>query len=198
VFNAKEYHDIDLAIDKRRASFKEPEMAENVKVSEYEESMEVKEAFKGEGKPKNPDVHYLYKMIIDVRLRQRHIDSRMPIESFESMIFDYLRSYEINYQRTHIPNGLNNTVQILCNNPEEREHIKNILLKDYHVLCLENDGKRFFTKFVEEDEKLVYREARKNHLKELEDKGLLDKTHHSEVLKNYDLSGAEEQHEASH
>ena len=49
-------------------------MVERVQVEEGEEEMEVNLAFKE--KPKNPDIHYLYKMIMDVRLRQIAIDNR--------------------------------------------------------------------------------------------------------------------------
>ena len=81
---------------------------------------------------------------------------------------------------------------MLCNDPEEREHIKNVLLRDRHVLCIENDGKRYYPGFIEMDEKLDYRSWRKQHIKEMQEQGMLDKKHHETVLENYDLSGAEE------
>ena len=41
----------------------------------------------------------------------------------------------------------------MCNDPEEREHIIHILLDDQHVLAIENDDKRYFSRFVSETEK---------------------------------------------
>jgi hypothetical protein len=65
----------------------------------------------------------------------------------------------------YLPKDHNDTVQILCNDPEEREHIKHLLLADYHTLCVENGGKRWFSKDVPEDERIAYRNARKAFLK---------------------------------
>lgn len=70
-------------------------MAEKVILEEGEEELEVKMAFKE--KPKDPDVHYLYKMIIDVRMRQMAIDHHMTLEQFKTSIFQALRTFEINY-----------------------------------------------------------------------------------------------------
>ena len=107
-------------------------------------------------------------MIIDVRLREKHREG-MTVESFESAIFDLLRTNEINYQNIRIPHNHNFTVQILCNDREEREHIKHILMDDQHTLCIENDGKRYFPKYVNEIEKVQYRAYRKKELWELEE-----------------------------
>ena len=43
--HAQEWHQYDLDNDKRRASFKEPEIVEKVAVTEQEERLEVDEAF---------------------------------------------------------------------------------------------------------------------------------------------------------
>ena len=62
------------------------------------------------------------------------------------------------------------TVHIHCNCPEEREHIKHILLKEPSVLCFENDGKRYYGLYAEEEEKDEHRWKIKEQTKKRKDK----------------------------
>ena len=78
-----------------------------------------------------------------------------------------LRVAEVDFQAIHIDQYHNETIQILVSDPEEREHVIHILLEDQHILCMENGGKRYFSKFVDEDEKLLYKWMRKEELEEL-------------------------------
>ena len=74
-------------------------------------------------------------------------------------------------------------MQILCNDPEEREHIKHLLLKSNIVLAFENDHKRYFSKFTKEDEKENFKLLMKHQKKTLTEKGLYSDEHHDEVLR---------------
>ena len=49
-------------------------------------------------------------------------------------------------------------------------------------MCMENGGKRYYSKFVDEDEKLLYKWMRKEELEEMEKYGNLDKRHHEVIL----------------
>lgn len=184
--NAADYaHRADVR-NRERKAFLEPsesQMAEKVgTLSPDLEEMEVASVFARHERPKNPDVHYLYNMIINLRIRQKWIDKGHPIEGFAIAMQNELNNNEIDYQAIEIAENHNETIQILCNDPEEREHIIHILLKDQFILCIENGGKRYYSKFVDDDEKWMYKWARKEELKQMEEKGNLNKKHHDEVL----------------
>jgi tRNA G10 N-methylase Trm11 len=53
-------------------------------------------------------------------------------------------------------------IQMLCNDADERERIREFLLKKETTLVIEAEGKRFFGKFANKDEKLKFKEAQKN------------------------------------
>ena len=59
---------------------------------------------------------------------------------------------EVNYQSIQVKED-SGTVQILCNDPEEREHLKHMLLASNLILAFENDHKRYYAKFTKDDEK---------------------------------------------
>ena len=50
-------------------------------------------------------------------------------------------------------------VIIMCNDIEEREHIKHILLKIRFILCFEQESKRYWAKWAENDEKEDFRKV---------------------------------------
>ena len=62
-----------------------------------------------------------------------------------------LQDHKINYQAVNLPD--NDHVQILCNDPEEREHIKHLLIRMQPVLCFMMEGKIIYGKFPTEFEK---------------------------------------------
>ena len=107
-------------------------MAEKVgDLTSEQERLEVESVF-GEraAKPKNPDIHYLFNMIINFRIRQKWIDNGHPLDSFAIGIMNELNVAEVDYQAIHIDEYHNETIQILVNDPEEREHVIHILLTD--------------------------------------------------------------------
>ena len=158
-------------------------MAERSGVSAEEEALEVASIWGDRTpKPKNPDIHYLYNMIINIRIRQKYIDAGHPIESFSIGMMNELRVAEVDFQAIHIDQYHNETIQILVSDPEEREHVIHILLEDQHILCMENGGKRYYSRFVDDDEKLLYKWMRKEELEEMEKYGNLDKRHHEVIL----------------
>jgi hypothetical protein len=57
-------------------------------------------------------------------------------------------------------------MHIHCNDAEEREHIKHVLLKDQNILCFENDGKRFYSVYTEDNEKDMFKWRLKKAKKE--------------------------------
>lgn len=63
--------------------------------------------------------------------------------------------HNIYYQSIEIRDE--NSIKILCNDAEEREHIKHILLKHYTILSVDIEGKRFFTKFATEEERDTFK-----------------------------------------
>ena len=147
-------------------------------------------------RPENPDVHYLHNMIINLRVRQKYLDAGHPVDSYAIGIQQELYVAEIDYQGIHIDDHHNETIQILCNDPEEREHIIHLLLTDQHILCIENGDKRYFSKFVDENEKMDYRWIRRQELKDMEEKGNLNKKHHEEVIKKMNETQAAEREAA--
>ena len=48
-------------------------------------------------------------------------------------------------------------ITILCNDGEEREHIKHTLMKHHYVLAIDVEGRRFFSKFATDDEKAQFK-----------------------------------------
>jgi len=79
-----------------------------------------------ETKPKNPDMKYLYQMIITVYFRDKAMKFENSLEGNSIHIEHELRMKEVDFQEIH--HASNETLHIHCNDPEEREHIKHILL----------------------------------------------------------------------
>jgi len=81
-----------------------------------------------EDKPKTPNMNFLFSMIIDVYFRDKFMQKDLDLESNAMIIESDLRDHEIDYQQLNLRDQ--KYVQILCNDPEEREHIKHLLLKN--------------------------------------------------------------------
>ena len=64
---------------------------------------------------------------------------------------------EIEYQDVQIHNE-SETVHILCNDHEEREHIRHILLNNQQVLVFYSEKKRYWTRYGDDEEKEHYKE----------------------------------------
>ena len=55
------------------------------------------------------------------------------------------------------------SVWIMCNQPEEREKLRNFILSKEVTLVIESDGKRFFGKFAQAKEKEKWKLANKDN-----------------------------------
>jgi len=129
-----------------------------------------------ETKPSNPDTKYLYQMIITVYFRERWTRQGERAMTGNAMHLDaMLRTSEVDYQSIHIPEKYNTTVHIHCSCPEEREHVKHILLREQAVLCFENDGKRYWGLYADDDDKDMHRWAVKQATKERKDLSIQQK-----------------------
>jgi hypothetical protein len=62
------------------------------------------------------------------------------------------RELDISYQKISV-NSKEKYILILCNDPEEREHIRHILLKNHQIWCIESEMKRFYPKDVTEEKR---------------------------------------------
>ena len=67
--------------------------------------------------------------------------------------------HEIDFQdvKTHEDTG---TMDIYCNDHEEREHIRHMLLWNHKVLLFYSEKKRYWTRHGEQDEKDHYLEVK--------------------------------------
>lgn len=113
----------------------------------------------------------LHSMIISVFIREdyrgvdddnQHSMNHNEEEWMQSHVFSIeteLNDHHINYQEIIMPNH-EHGIQILCNDPEEREHIKHILIRLQTVLAFFMDGKMVFSKFVTEGEKEYFKGGR--------------------------------------
>jgi len=102
-------------------------------------------------------------MVFRVYLRDRFMrDPTNDLTSNAMTIEQELYHAEINYQSIAIKEDTIPYIQILCNDEEEREHMKHILLKAKYVLCFEQDKKRYFTKWAKPEEKEEFKLKQKN------------------------------------
>ena len=110
-------------------------------------------------------------MQVIVYIREEHLgdhtadftpsyDSVDPIHGYAIGIEHELAIANIYFQSTSVRDT--DAITILCNDAEEREHIKHTLMKHHYVLAIDVEGRRFFSKFATDDEK-----ARFKYLKSL-------------------------------
>jgi len=128
-------------------------------------------------------VEFVYAMVFKVHFRDRWM--RRPEDDLVSNAITIERDLyneEINYQSISIKEDTQ-SVQILCNDPEEREHLKHMLLASNMVLAFENNHKRFYSKFTKEDEKDKFKYLQGQFKKEHMEKGLYTDAHHDQTLK---------------
>ena len=81
-------------------------------------------------------------MIIKIRFRPKYTNKDTDIHSHAMTIESDLLDFEVDYQSISIKESMNEEdepsyLQIICNDAEEREHIKHLLLKNKYVLCFE-------------------------------------------------------------
>jgi hypothetical protein len=98
-------------------------------------------------------------MILRVYIRDRYTkrgqEETHSLLDKNAMDIQYeLYANEIHYQNIAVKDdGTIPYIQILCADDEERDHIKDILLRNRHILCFEIGTKRYFAKYAQEDEK---------------------------------------------
>ena len=97
--------------------------------------------------PEHPNDQYLFNMMMVIHYREDYLKDHLGNDvitgiaiSVEQELFDH----NVYFQSVEVRDT--NALQIMCNNPEERDHIKHILLKHPEVLSVDVEGKRFFTK----------------------------------------------------
>ena len=81
-------------------------------------------------------------MILKVRFRNMYTQREEDIHTHAMTIESDLHDYEVDYQSLAIKESLHEEdepsyLQIICNDAEERDHIKHLLLKNKYVLCFE-------------------------------------------------------------
>ena len=102
-------------------------------------------------------------MILRVYLRERYAkrkdEETLTILDKNAMDIQYeLYAHEIHYQNIAVKDdGTIPYIQILCADDEERDQIKDILLRNRHILCFEIGTKRYFAKYAQEDEKSSFK-----------------------------------------
>ena len=117
-------------------------------------------------------------MIIKVRFRPKYTNKENDIHAHAMTIESDMMDFEVDYQSISIKEQLNDEdepsyIQIICNDPEERDHIKHLLLKNKYVLCFEMEQKRYYSKFVSDEEKSYFKDLMEYHTKKKKEK----KTH---------------------
>ena len=115
--------------------------------------------------PEHPDRDFLRKMVILVHFREDYLKDHLEEDTLQGHLFSVEQEFiehNIYYQSIEIRDE--NSLKVLCNDAEEREHIKHILLKHYTILSVDIEGKRFFSKWATDDERDTFK-----YLKSLDD-----------------------------
>jgi hypothetical protein len=116
-------------------------------------------------KPEIPSLQEVWDMVIHIHWREKHISdpntgepSDAWVESQALVIERELRDHDIDFQEVSLKNERHghHVLQIFCNDPEEREHIKHLLLWNQAIWCFEMEGRRYFTRHVKEDERNTF------------------------------------------
>lgn len=104
-------------------------------------------------------------MVILIHFREDFLKDHLDEDTMHGHLMSVEQEFiehNIYYQSIQIRDE--NSIKVLCNDAEEREHIKHILLKHYTILSVDIEGKRFFSKFATEEEKGTFK-----YLKSLND-----------------------------
>jgi hypothetical protein len=115
--------------------------------------------------PEHPTGDFLRKMVILIHFREDYLKDHLDEETMQGHLMSVeaeLIEHNIYYQSIQVRDE--NSIKVLCNDAEEREHIKHILLKHYTILSVDIEGKRFFSKWATSDEKDTFK-----YLKSLDD-----------------------------
>jgi 23S rRNA pseudoU1915 N3-methylase RlmH len=101
----------------------------------------------------------LKEMVMRVHFREKYMRKK-GIELITAELEEELQEEEFAYTNMNIRDG-GRLVWIMCSDPEERENIKNYLVKKEVLLVVETGGKRFFGKFASQAEKQSWKEENK-------------------------------------
>ena len=123
----------------------------------------------------SPSLKNVLNMIMKVRFRSKYTTKEKDIHSHAMIIENDLNDFEVDYQSISIKESNSEEdepsyLQIICNDAEEREHIKHLLLKNKYILCFEVEQKRYFPKMVEQEEKDHFKSLMEYHRKKKEEK----------------------------
>ena len=127
-------------------------------------------------------VEFVYAMVFKVHFRDRFM--KKPDDDLVSNAITIERdlyNQEINYQSIAIKEDTQ-SVQILCNDPEERDHLKHMLLASNMVLAFENNHRRYYSKFTKDDEKEKFKHLQMTYKKEQTEQGHYTDDHHDENI----------------
>lgn len=120
-------------------------------------------------KPEIPSLQEVWDMVIHIHFRAKHISDPNTgeisddwVESHALVIERELRDNDIDFQEISMKKERHghHVLQIFCNDPEEREHIRHLLLWNQAIWCFEMEGRRYFTKHVKEDERAEFKHTR--------------------------------------
>ena len=122
----------------------------------------------------SPSLKNVLNMIMKVRFRSKYTTKEKDIHSHAMIIENDLNDFEVDYQSISIKESNSEEdepsyLQIICNDAEEREHIKHLLLKNKYILCFEVEQKRYFPKMVEQEEKDHFKSLMEYHRKKKEE-----------------------------
>lgn len=142
-------------------------------------------------KPEIPSLQEVWDMVIHIHWREKHISdpntgepSDAWVESQALVIERELRDHDLDFQEISLKNERHghHVLQIFCNDPEEREHIKHLLLWNQAIWCFEMEGRRYFTRHVKEDERNTFTWTREQHKKAKIEKGYYSHSEHDRVV----------------
>lgn len=125
-------------------------------------------------KPKlAPSKTDLHNMIISVFIREMYNgaddenhDKEHWMQSAVMTLEAHFRDHNINYQEIILHDHDHSYIQVLCNDSEEREHIKHLLIGLQPVLAFFMEGKMIFSKFPTESEKEWFKADREEARRE--------------------------------
>lgn len=93
-----------------------------------------------------------------VHFREKYLNKK-GILDLSSEVEEILSDEEVDYQNMNVRGE--KYIWIMCNDKNERQKIRDLLLSKEYTLVIESDSKRFFGKFASKPEKDLWRENNK-------------------------------------
>ena len=103
----------------------------------------------------------LQELIIKIQFREKYMKKK-GIEQITADLEEEINEADetFEFSSMNIKDG-GESVWIMCNDPSEREKIRNFILNKEVTLVIESEGKRFFGKFAQTKEKEKWKAANK-------------------------------------